>query len=262
MSIRRTLAPLTLLAVILTALATLPPPAVLAKGRSPPKPWLFFDLGDTLVKTVIDPASHDMVRISWMRYYDEDGTVSDAFAYLTKMKAKGYPIGLIANIPQNWADPDLSKAKAWLAESDPVRRQALASALTRQKLGAMNDFFEGHGQGDAADHARRWNDPAHPAMEWEIFGPAFLLVPFFDEYRKPDKGPAQRDDQLFLFHQAFRLASRANTRLIYHGDNKWEIEAARGVGLISRLVPFQPNAEVQPKGFYLDEGGIEGLLKR
>lgn len=223
------------------------------------RPWLFFDLGNTLVHTWSDPQTNDVVRVEWMRYKGPGGRVVDAREYLTDLSARGYPIGLIANIPQKWGDPDLMRAREWLAELDPIRRRSMAVALTGSKRTAMGAYFEGHGPGDPAGHVRRWSDPRYPTHDWATLSQDFSLLPFFDEYRKPDKAPPTSDEQLFLFHEAQRLANRAGTRVVYQGENAFEIAAARGVGLTCHLVPFQPTAEVQAAGFFLSVEQIEAI---
>jgi len=230
-----------------------------ADERSSSKPWLFFDLGNTLVANVLDPVSHDIARLSWVRYVGDDGKVTDAHEYLARLRAKGYTLGLVTNIPQSWGDPDLSKAKVWLAETDPVKRQSLFDALTRTKIGVLGEFFEGRGPSDASSQKRRWGDEAYPTMDWTLIPTMHSFVPFFDEYRKPDRGPYSSEDQLFLFQQAMRLAGRAGARVVYQGDNKWEIDAAQKVGLAAKLVPYKNGAEVQSKGFFLNEAEIGQL---
>lgn len=51
------------------------------------KPWVYFDLGDTIVKT------KDMKHL---RY--EKG----AREYMEELKREGFKIGIISNIPENW----------------------------------------------------------------------------------------------------------------------------------------------------------------
>ncbi len=63
-----------------------------AKGECV-KPWLYFDLGDTLVDThEIDPKTKKPINVHYM---------PGALEYLRGLGAKGYSLGLISNVPAN-----------------------------------------------------------------------------------------------------------------------------------------------------------------
>lgn len=51
------------------------------------KPWVYFDLGDTVVNT------KDMNHIKYMK---------GAREYVNDLKREGFKIGIISNIPENW----------------------------------------------------------------------------------------------------------------------------------------------------------------
>ena len=51
------------------------------------KPWVYFDLGDTVVRT------KDMKHLKYMR---------GAREYMDELKREGFNIGIISNIPENW----------------------------------------------------------------------------------------------------------------------------------------------------------------
>lgn len=51
------------------------------------KPWVYFDLGDTVVNT------KDMDHIKYMK---------GARDYMDELKREGFKIGIISNIPENW----------------------------------------------------------------------------------------------------------------------------------------------------------------
>jgi len=232
------------------------PPRALAQ-----KPWIFFDLGDTIVSAPTDPNSHDIVRLSWVRFAGDDGKIRDARSYLSGLKAKGYGIGLIANIPEKWGDPELKMAKAWVAETDPAKREALARALTKTKVQSIGDYFEGHGPGDSPTQKRRWSDPRYRCMDWSIFPEGAILVPFVDENRKPDRGPFTSEEQLFLFQSALRLASKAGRSALYLGENPFEIDAAARAGLATKRLVYVSGVETQTRGFLPSEAEIDRLTR-
>ncbi|MFA6239119.1 MAG: hypothetical protein WC635_17400 [Bacteriovorax sp.] len=51
------------------------------------KPWIYFDLGDTVVNT------KDMLHLRYM---------PGAREYMEQLKREGYKLGIISNIPENW----------------------------------------------------------------------------------------------------------------------------------------------------------------
>ncbi len=51
------------------------------------KPWVYFDLGDTIVNT------KDMKHLKYIR---------GARVYMDELKREGFNIGIISNIPENW----------------------------------------------------------------------------------------------------------------------------------------------------------------
>jgi hypothetical protein len=58
------------------------------------KPWIFFDLGKTLIDTVnYNPETES---------FEKEWYMPGSHAYLTELKAKGFRLGLIVNIPEAW----------------------------------------------------------------------------------------------------------------------------------------------------------------
>jgi beta-phosphoglucomutase-like phosphatase (HAD superfamily) len=51
------------------------------------KPWIYFDLGDTVVST------KDMKHIKYIK---------GAREYINELKREGFKVGIISNIPENW----------------------------------------------------------------------------------------------------------------------------------------------------------------
>ncbi|MDD4974517.1 MAG: HAD hydrolase-like protein [Bacteriovorax sp.] len=56
-------------------------------GAQDKKPWVYFDLGDTVVNT------KDMKHLKYMK---------GAREYMDELKREGIKIGIISNIPENW----------------------------------------------------------------------------------------------------------------------------------------------------------------
>lgn len=91
-------------------------PAAPVVPPAPPacaKPWIYFDLGNTIV----DTSTFDYAKILYM---------PGAKDYLQKLEADGYPLGLIVNIPESWGATPAAKLQAlkdfvnaaWVNEAD------------------------------------------------------------------------------------------------------------------------------------------------
>ncbi len=98
------------------------------------KAWVFFDLGNTIV----DTRTYNYEKIFY---------IPGALEYLNELKHKGYKLGLIINIPEEWGQTYSKKIKA------------------------LKDFIQAS-----------WTDPQ--PMTWELFN-AGIFVPSKDIYRKP-----------------------------------------------------------------------------
>ena len=231
-------------------------------AAEPPAPWLFFDLGEnSLVATPEDPRTGDIASLSWIRYAGDSGKVTNAHEYLKSLRSRGYPIGLIVNIPAEWGDPQLKQGNSWLAESDPATKEQAALALTAAKLEAINDYFEGRGPEDGPGQKRRWNDPAYPSMDFALFTRGAVFAPFFARFRKPMDGPTRSPDQLYLYRRAVELASRLGGRAIYQGTNSNDLAAAEEAGMLVRQLPYDAGRKVQAKGYYLDGPELDRMTR-
>ncbi len=79
------------------------------------RPYIFFDLGNTLV----DTKTYDFKKVVYM---------PGAYDYLRELKSHGYPLGLIVNIPESWGTTHEEKmtalqnfiANLWV-DSNPMR---------------------------------------------------------------------------------------------------------------------------------------------
>ena len=231
-----------------------------AFAEAPAKPWLFFDLGENSLLSTGKDRDGDLNAVAWMKFQGDDGKPTDALAYLEGLRAKGYPIGLIINIPEEWGDPDLSRANAWLA-ADPARRDELAAPLTASKMEALIDYFDGHGPGDDPAQKRRWTDATHPAFDFQVFTRGAVLFPFFTRFRKPMDGPLVSKDQLFLYQEALELATRQGRRAIYQCADPGDATGARKAGLTVRPLSFEVTRGIQRKGYYMNDAEIDALLR-
>lgn len=234
------------------------------------KPWLFFDLGNTIVATPLDkPAADptsDIERIYWTRYR-HDHIMRDALWYLEDLKSKGYPIGLLVNIPESWGDEDGSLVQSMESDPNPISRAHKEANLSRLKVAAISDYFLGHGPGDPPGQGGRWRDPNHAeGMNWGVFPAGNTLVPFHNRNRKPRNLPFT-EDSLYLFRKGVQMAAAQGCPAVYLGEEKAEMAAARAAGMKPFHVEFDETAAVQPEGqpdkyfvqpdeFFLEESKI------
>jgi hypothetical protein len=227
---------------------------------APKKAWVFFDLGEnSLVRTDKDPVTGDIASVSWVRFKAADGSVTDSHTYLATLKKHGYATGAIINMPQEWGDPRLVGATRWMRETDPARKAELALELSAAKQEAVIDYFDGKSQDDPPGQPRRWHDPTYPAMEFLTFTRGNVLMPFLDRFRKPMDGPAQSEDELFLYREAMRAAAGAGARAIYMGTDANDIAGARQAGMLTRRLLYRPGQAVQPADYYPSEAQIDAL---
>jgi len=71
------------------------------------KPWVFFDLGNT----VVDTRTYDFKKIFYRQ---------GSYEYLLLLRSQGYKLGLIVNVPDRWGSTDAEKVlamKQFIAES-------------------------------------------------------------------------------------------------------------------------------------------------
>ena len=131
-------------------------------------PWVFFDLGKTLID--YEP---DFSRIRFL---------PGSLDYLKDLKRRGFHLGLLVNWPENEG-----KGNA-------------------EKLRLLKEFV-----------APRWIDSVPP--DWSLF--EAVLFPQKDIYRKPHP---------YLFIEALRIA--APHAVVYQGEDRYEVEVARNLGLV------------------------------
>ncbi len=156
------------------------------------KPWVFFDLGNTVVAS--KPGA-------------ESEYISGAHEYVKQLKRRGYRIGLISNVPQNWG------------------------ATTEEKVKALKKMI-----------AESWTkNPNADPMDWSDFSDALLFVPNRAEYRKP--APYLFRSAL---SQVSLEEGETRCRVVFQGEDPKEVEAAKKEGMVGYLVnqdgqaPFLP----------------------
>ena len=79
-------------------------------------PWVFFDLGDTL----IDVKSRKGKDVQYL---------PGAAEYLADLRSKGYHIGLITNVPENWGPDHRTKVQV-LKKGTPADVESLRTFET------------------------------------------------------------------------------------------------------------------------------------
>lgn len=181
------------------------------------RPWIFFDTGETLIAVPKD----------YKNMENEPGMEK----YLRELKASGYPIGLIVNIPEEWG------------EGIPGKDQ-----VTRRVIFLQQFLAEG------------WKEGADP-FPMELFGKmrgkganrkfqGRVFFPTHNSDRKPAVCPT------CALNVAFDAAKRAGCPALYLGEDAKEMEAAESVGFI----PFQVGHS-DGGNFYLGAEKIPEYMK-
>lgn len=157
-------------------------------------PWVFFDLGDTLID------------VKFRKGKDVE-YLPGASEYLRTLKSKGYHIGLITNVPENWGDTHRTKVR-----------------VLKKEVGQM------------------WNHAlgAQP-MSWEDFGDTRILVPPLNENRKP--APYLFKSAI---NEVVLEEGDTKCPVVYQGEDPKEIAVAKSLGMVAHLVTYKKNSPSDP----------------
>jgi FMN phosphatase YigB (HAD superfamily) len=155
------------------------------------KPWVFFDLGNTLISAQEGKES---------RY------IPGAHEYLRELKRRGYPVGLISNIPEKWGSTRRTKIREL--------KRIIAESWTKE-IGAEK-------------------------MDWNDFPDPLIIIPFRDKDRKPAAYLYQ-----FAISRVEREEG-TTCPVVYQGENVKEVEAATKYGMRGYLALKNPDAPFLP----------------
>ncbi len=219
------------------------------EGEVCTKPWIFFDLGNTIV----DTKTNNYKPMFYMRdvaqknadgsYVYEDGQLyKNAKDYIDALHLAGYPLGMVIDIPERWGQP--------YPLDNPV------SDVNTAKTLRLMDFIKGVYPDEAT-----WLDVEGETtllMDWSLFGSfsgegsekkfnGSLVLPQKNSERKSE-------GSTILFERALSLAKSQNTCAIYMGEDQAELELASSVGIFTYRVG-------SGKSFYLSVDEIESFVK-
>jgi FMN phosphatase YigB (HAD superfamily) len=162
------------------------------QGGGCARPWIFFDLGNTLVATPPDAGYH---------------YIPGAHAYVRGLRARGFHLGVITNIPETWG-----KTRA-------------------EKIAQLKKVI-----------ADSWSkDAGVEPMDWTDFPDPLIIVPMHDTERKP----APFTFEAALARVALE-EGRNDCPVYYEGEDPAEVKAAETNGMRGYVVlrpgypPFLP----------------------
>lgn len=156
------------------------------------KPWIFFDLGNTLIEAA---PGHES------RY------LPGAQSYIEELKKRGYPMGLITNIPEKWGN------------SQSTRIQALKKIVRET-----------------------WTkDPSANEMNWNDFPESHIVVPPRDANRKPAPYLFRAALAAVTLEEG-----KIGCPVYFQGEDPLEVAAAEKVGMRGYIVRKDPNALYLP----------------
>jgi len=156
------------------------------------KPWVFFDLGNTVVASA--PGQ-------------ESKYVPGAHAYVRELRKRGYPIGLITNVPEKWGATRTAKIRAL---------KKLIDETWTKEAGAER-------------------------MDWSDFPDSAIVIP----RRDPERKPAPYLFQAALAHVALEEGTR-DCPVFYQGEDAGEVATAERTGLRGYVVGRDPAAPFLP----------------
>jgi hypothetical protein len=156
------------------------------------KPWVFFDLGNTVIASVPGQSFHYL---------------PGAHAYLRELKKRGFSLGLITNIPENWG---------------PTRAERI------RKLKKM--IREG------------WSkETGTEAMDWSDFPETSIVIP----RRRSERKPAPYLYHAALAKVSLAEGEK-NCPVYFEGEDPGEVAQADREGMIGYLVGKNPAAPYFP----------------
>lgn len=146
------------------------------------KPWIFFDLGNTLVDS---KSGKDMKYLSGAR------------EYLKELKHRGFRIGIITNVPEQWGPSSKQKIQ--------VLKKTVQEAWSR--------------------------DPSDGTMDWNDFADTLILTPPQDLCRKPAPYLFKSAISKMVLEEG-----ETHCRVVFQGEDPIEIAAANREGMVGHLI--------------------------
>jgi hypothetical protein len=181
------------------------------------RPWIFFDTGETLIAVPKD----------YKNMQNEPGVEQ----YLQDLKAGGYPLGLIVNIPEEWGEGIPGK-----------------DLVTRRVIYFRQFLAEGWKEGAAPFPMELFGKMKGQGANRKFQGRVFF--PVHNSDRKPAICPT------CALSVAFAAARRAGCPALYVGEDAAEMAAAESIGFI----PFQVGHS-DGENFYLGAEKIPEYMK-
>ncbi|MBI3534333.1 MAG: hypothetical protein HY072_02430 [Deltaproteobacteria bacterium] len=202
------------------------------------RPWIFFDLGETLIATYIDDndKTNDYKN---MKYLD------GAFEYLQELEKLNYPIGLIVDVPEKWG-------------TEPEYKADYADIMSA-KIRRTMDFVEGKIPADGSSWSK---NPGDLAMDWHFFG-NFVKVKKYKNKQQfrgkillpRTKEERKSDGSTVLFERAKDMAMVRKCKVLYMGEVAEQMELAKKAGVI----PFRVGHD-WPTSFFLPVEKIQEYI--
>jgi hypothetical protein len=191
-----------------------------------PHPWIFFDLGGTLIDTKTNN-------------YAPMFAMTGATDYMAQLKAEGYFTGLITDVPGSWG-------------RDNAEVSAIVDYQTAKVL-RTKYFIEARYPEDKVS----WQGPV---FDWSSFGEfkgqgpqvqfqGRIVLPQTDKERKSS-------GNLIMFQRAYAMAAQAGCDALYMGEEEVQMRMAEKAG----LVPFRVGSSL-PNTFYLPVEQIDTYVK-
>ena len=189
------------------------------------KPYLFFDVGGTLVDT--DTHKFNPMLLA-----------TDADSYLKSVKKHGYPMGIVSDVPEVWGR-DLPDVKTI---------QHYPTAKWMRFLNFM--------RGKYPDDKASWKGPKLNPRYFGSFKGAGSNLHFEGRVFLPSTtAERKKNGSSILYDRAYQMAQAAGCKAVYLSSDEKEMEPARKAGLIPFLVGAKDHASR-----YLPVGEIDKFV--
>ena len=200
-------------------------------------PWMFFDLGNTIVDTKTNNYN-PMFYLADVQRFADGHDYKSSRDYLAALKNEGYLLGLVMDVPEAWGKDYPS--------TEPLKDYVSAKILRTM------DFLEGK----ISDDKSSW---LGDVMDWSPFGTfagtgidrvfvGRVFVPRTTAERK-------RSNSTVIFAQAFAQAQKAGCKALYQGESEAEMTLAEQAGLATFRV-----GSTNSSNFYLPISQIDSYV--
>jgi hypothetical protein len=193
------------------------------------KPWVFFDLGNTIVDTKTNDYNpmfymEDVSKKLNNHFIWKDGALYiNAKAYVDKLNADKTTLGMLIDIPEEWGT------------TDPPNNPILD--IPTAKIVRTLDFLAGKYLGDHASWRKDEGDVEFDSKPFGTFQGSGADLKFAGQLILPQKNSERKkvsghSNSTILFERAVAMAAEKGCKAIYQGEDTDEMKLADDAGMV------------------------------